>query len=106
MFMAFKIENTLEKDKILELYLNTSYFGQGYYTIKDASLGYFSKNLQELNSNECIILAGILNAPSVYNPNDNILLSKQREKQVLNKLIKYDYLTKSEANKIIEESNK
>lgn len=106
MFMAFKIENTLEKDKILELYLNTSYFGSGYYTIKDASLGYFSKNLQELNSNECIILAGILNAPSVYNPNDNILLSKQREKQVLNKLIKYDYLTKSEANKIIEESNK
>ena len=43
-FMAFKLEKELSKDEILELYLNTSYFGDGYYTVKEASLGYFYKN--------------------------------------------------------------
>ncbi len=106
MFMAFKLENTLNKNEILELYLNTSYFGSGYYTIKDASIGYFRKEPKYLTNGECIMLAGVLNAPSAYNPNENLHLAKQREKQVLKKLVKYNYLTKSEANKIFEEVNK
>lgn len=102
MFMAYKLEKELNKNEILELYLNTSYFGSNYYTIKEASLGYFSKTPKDMTDNECIMLAGVLNAPSTYNPNENFLLAKQREKQVLKKLIRYKYLTKSEATKIYQ----
>lgn len=101
--MAFKIENKCEKDEILKLYLNTSYFGDGYYTVKEASLGYFGKKPNQMTDYEAIMLAGIQNAPSVYSPTKNAELAKQRQKQVINKMIEYKYLTDSEANKILEQ---
>lgn len=102
MFMAFNLEKSLTKDDILELYLNTSYFGSGYSTIKEASLGYFSKEPKEMTTSESIMLAGVLNAPSAYAPNENLPLARQREKQVLKKLVKYKYLTTNEASKILK----
>ena len=102
-FMAFEIEKAYEKDEILELYLNTSYFGDGYYTVKEASRGYFGKEPEDMTDYECIMLAGIPNAPSVYAPTVNPGLAKQRQKQVLNKMVKYEYLTQEEADKIFEE---
>ena len=104
-FMAFEIEKNCEKNEILELYINTIYFGNGYYNIKDASLGYFGKLPKDMTDSECIMLAGIPNAPSVYALNKNPELAKQRQKQVINKMIEYDYLTQNEANKILSESN-
>lgn len=65
--------------------------------------GYFNKELDELTDSECIMLAGIPNAPSVYAPTKNPELAKQRQKQVINKMIKNGYLSKEEANKILEE---
>lgn len=56
-----------------------------------------------MNDSECIMLAGIPNAPSVYSPTKNPDLAKQRQKQVINKMIKYGYLTQERANKILEE---
>ena len=100
--MAFKIENKCEKDEILELYLNTSYFGDGYYSVREASLGYFGKEPNQMTDNEAIMLAGIPNAPSVYAPTKNPELAKQRQKQVINKMIEYKYLTQSEADKILK----
>ena len=88
-FMAYKIEDNLEKDEILELYLNTSYFGDGYETVKEASRGYFEKEPMELTDYESVMLAGIPNAPSVYAPTVNIDLSKQRANQVIEAMIKY-----------------
>ena len=102
-FMAFEIEKRYEKDFILELYLNTSYFGDGYYTVKEASQGYFGKEPKDMTDSECILLAGIPNAPSAYSPTKNPGLAKQRQKQVINKMIKYKYLTQEEADKILEE---
>lgn len=102
-FMAFKIEKTLTKEEILELYLNTSYFGDGYYTVKEASLGYFKKEPNEMTDYEATLLAGIPNAPSVYSPTNNLELSKQRQKQVIQKMIKYHYLTNEQANQILKE---
>lgn len=102
-FMAYKMERTLDKDTILELYLNSSYFGNGYYTVKQASRGYFKKEPKEMTSYEATLLAGIPNAPSVYAPNKNLNLAKQRQKQVINKMVKYKYLTQEEANKILKE---
>lgn len=102
-FMAFEIEKNCDKDEILELYLNTSYFGDGYYTPKEACRGYFNKELNEMTDYECILLAGIPNAPSVYAPTKNPDLAKQRQRQVMKKMIEYGYLTEEEADNILKE---
>ena len=102
-FMAFKIEKNYDKDEILELYINTIYFGNGYYNIKDAAMGYFGKLPKDMTDGQCIMLAGIPNAPSVYAPTENLELAKQRQKQVMEKMIKYGYLTQEEADKILNE---
>ena len=101
-FMAFEIEKNCDKDEILELYLNTSYFGDGYYTPKEACRGYFNKELNKMTDYECILLAGIPNAPSVYAPTKNPELAKQRQKQVMKKMIEYGYLTEEEADNILK----
>ena len=98
-----KIEDKYNKNEILELYLNTSYFGDGYETVKEASRGYFGKEPLELTDYEAVMLAGIPNAPSVYAPTKNPKLAKQRQEQVLNKMVKYKYLTEEEAQKMVDE---
>ena len=103
MFMAFEIEKNYSKEEILELYLNTSYFGDGYYTVKEASLGYFGKEPNKMTDSESIMLAGIPNAPSVYSPTKNPEFAKERQKQVVEKMIRYGYLEESEAIEILNE---
>ncbi len=99
-FMAFNIEENYSKDEILELYVNTSYFGDGYTGVKEASLGYFEKEPQNLSDSEAVMLAGIPNSPSNYSPTKNPELARKRQKQVLDKMVKYKYISKEEANKI------
>ena len=101
-FMSYEIEKNYSKDEILELYINTIYYGNNYYNIKSASLGYFDKLPKDLNSSECAMLAGIPNAPSLYNPKASPSLAKQRQKQVVQKMIKYGNLSKEEANRILQ----
>ena len=81
--VAWLIEELYEKEKILELYVNTIYFGSGYYSVYDACMGYFGKAPSEMNDYECTMLAGIPNAPSVYSPDVNPTLAEQRRQQVL-----------------------
>ncbi len=99
-FMAFNIEKNYSKDEILELYVNTSYFGDGYTGVREASLGYFGKEPQNLSDSEAVMLAGIPNSPSNYSPTKNPELARKRQKQVLDKMVKYEYISKEEANKI------
>ena len=66
MFMAFDLERHYSKEEILELYVNTIYFGNGYYSVAEASEGYFGKAPSEMTEYESTLLAGIPNAPSVY----------------------------------------
>lgn len=103
-FMAFEIEKNYSKDNILELYLNTSYYGDGYYTLKEACKGYFNKELNQMTDYEAILLAGIPNAPSVYAPTKNPELARKRQKQVMEKMIKYEYLSKEEADYIMKQN--
>ena len=100
-FMAFEYEKECSKEEIVELYVNTMYFGDGYYSVYDASQGYFEKEVEDMDLYECTLLAGIPNAPSVYSPTKNPELAKQRQEQVLNKMVKYKYLTQDKANEII-----
>ena len=104
-FMAWKIEENYSKEDIFELYVNNIFFGDGYYTVKEACRGYFNKELGEMTNGECIMLAGIPNAPSVYAPTKNPDLAKQRQRQVMEKMIKNGYLTEDEANEIINQEN-
>lgn len=99
--MAFNIEKNYSKDEILELYVNTSYFGNGYENIKEASIGYFGKEPRSLNDGEAVMLAGIPNAPSNYNPRTNPELAKKRQEQVIERMIKYGYITKEESNELL-----
>lgn len=100
LFAAMDLEKNCTKEEIFELYVNTSYFGDGYYGIKQASLGYYNKSPKDLNLDESSMLAGVPNAPSVYAPTKNLDLAKQRQKQVLRKMVKYDYITQDEADSI------
>ena len=103
-FMAKKIESNYNKEEILELYVNYIYYGSGYYDIKSASLGYFDKEPQDLTEGESIMLAGIPNAPSVYNPKVSPRLARERQKQVIDKMIKYGKLSEGKADEILSEN--
>lgn len=86
LFMAFKMEQSFTKDQILEMYVNSIFFGNNYYCVGDASIGYFGKLPEQMNDDECTMLAGIPNAPSVYNPVVNPELARQRQQQVIRKM--------------------
>ncbi len=105
-FMSSYLEKKLSKEKILELYINTSYFGDGYYGLGQAALGYFNKEPKDLTLYECVLLAGVPNAPSVYAPTANMDLCIQRQNQVINAMLKYNYIDENTANKIREEQPK
>ena len=104
-FIAFKIEKNYTKEEILELYINTAYYGNGYYSPKETCLGYFNKELTNMTDDEAIMLVGIPNAPSVYNPKANMQLAKQRQMQVIKKMIMYGYLSQDEADKILNQND-
>ena len=101
-FMAFEIEKNCDKDAILEMYVNTSYFGSGYYGIKEAANGYYDKEPIDMNEYESSMMAGVPNAPSVYAPTKNPHLAAQRQRQVLEKMVRYEYITEEEKNEIIK----
>lgn len=99
-FMALRIERECSKEEIFELYVNTSYFGDGYYCVGDASQGYFGKNPIDMTDYESTLLAGIPNAPSIYAPTSNFELATQRQRQVINRMVECEYLTSEEAEEI------
>lgn len=102
MFMAYNLEKNLDKDEILELYVNTIYYGSGYYNIKSASNGYFKKEPSELTLEEATLLAGIPNAPSVYSLDVNPELAYQRQKHVISAMKEYKYINEEEYNNLIK----
>src|SRR5262250_2660615 len=85
--LAFKIESSLTKDQILELYINQIYLGQRAYGFGAASQIYFGKALGELNLAEMAMLAGLPKAPSQYNPVANPQRAKQRQQYVLRRML-------------------
>ena len=96
-FAAFDLEKNYSKDKILELYVNTIYFGDGYYGIKEACNGYLNIEPSQMTLYDCTMMAGIPNAPSVYNPSANPKLTRSRQKKVISDMVEYGYLTQDQA---------
>ena len=99
--LAFRIERALSKKRILELYLNQIYLGQGAYGIASASLEYFNKPISELNYAEAALLAALPKAPSKYNPYKNPELAKFRRNLVLKNLLDNNYLKNEDYIKLI-----
>ena len=101
-FAAFDLEKNYSKDKILELYINTIYFGDGYYGIKEACNGYLNIEPSQMTLYDCTMMAGIPNAPSVYNPSANPKLTRSRQKKVISDMVEYGYLTQDQADKLLK----
>lgn len=92
LILALDLEARYSKDEILEMYLNSIYFGSGYYGVKDAAKGYFNKPVSQLALPEVSMLAGIPNAPSVYSPHVNYNLAKKRQVIVLDAMVRCEYV--------------
>jgi penicillin-binding protein 1A len=97
--LAFRIEASLSKDQILELYINQIYLGQRAYGFAAAAQIYFGKTLQQLSPAEAAMLAGLPKAPSLYNPVVNPKRAKQRQLYVLRRMSELNYL---DANQVAE----
>ena len=98
--LARRLEKELNKDEILELYLNKIYFGHGAYGVQMAAKTYFGKNAWELNQAEAALLAGLPKSPMVYSPYSDIDLTKLRQWQVLKRMVDEGYLTEDQSLKI------
>ena len=94
------LEKKYNKDEILELYVNTIYFGDGYYGIQEASKGYFNKDAKDLTLYESTMLAGVPNAPSLYAPTINFHLTQSRQKKVVSSMVETGILSQEEADKL------
>ena len=97
--LAFRIERVLSKKRILELYLNQIYLGEGTYGVASASLVYFDKPISELKYDEAALLAALPKAPSRYNPYQNIELAKFRRDLVLLNLFENKHINKKNYEK-------
>ena len=101
--LAFRIEKAYTKKRILELYLNEIYLGQGTYGVASASLEYFNKSVKELNYIESALLAALPKAPSKYNPYKSISLAKTRRDLVLRNLKENGYISNQQFKQFLKE---
>ncbi len=91
--IAYQLEKHYTKDKILEMYLNTIYFGGNAYGVEVASKTYFGKSANNLNLQECALLAALIRSPNEYSPFGNIEIAKNRRNIVLQLMYDQDYIT-------------
>ncbi len=97
-FRAMNLERKMSKDQIIEMYMNTIYFGSGCHGIQVASNHYFGKDVSELSVGECASLAAIVKAPTTYNPATNYENNKDRRDVVLNKMAELEFITQEECD--------
>ena len=100
--LAFRIERAYTKERILELYLNQIYLGQGTYGVAAASLEYFDKSIKELNYPEAALLAALPKAPSKYNPYRYPETAKFRRNLVIENLKENNFISKKQFNQFKE----
>ena len=104
--IAARIEKTISKDQILEMYLNNVYLGSGAYGVEGAAQIYFNKHINELSLAEIALIAGLPQAPSVYSPFNDIKKAEQRRNQVLKRMYKMRYITNEQYKAAKEEKIK
>lgn len=105
-FIALRLERQYTKEEILEMYLNQIYFGRGAYGVQAAAQTYFGKDVNQLDLSECAMLAGIPRSPNYYSPLNNLSAANERKAEVLDQMVKYDYIDADTASKAKAESLK
>ena len=105
-FLALQLERQYTKKEILEMYLNQIYFGQGAYGVQAAAQTYFGKDVEDLDLNECAMLAGIPKSPNYFSPLNNLQAAQERKAVVLDQMEKYGYINRSTAEKTKKEEMK
>ena len=106
MVFAVWLEREFSKDEILQLYLNRVYFGGGANGIDKAARVFYGKSAYELSLMEAATLAGLLKAPTTYNPSKNPAEAKARAKLVLNSMVNEGYITAGDAREALESDSK
>jgi 1A family penicillin-binding protein len=102
--IAVAIENTYSKDQILEMYLNSVYFGESAFGIEDAARAYFGTTPDKLTLAQSAMLVGVLPAPSIYSPvSGNKEYAKERQTTVLNRMVANGYITQAEKEAALAE---
>jgi penicillin-binding protein 1A len=100
--LSIRLEQIFRKDEILEMYLNQVYWGHNNYGVETAAQSYFGKHASELNLAEGAMMAGVIAAPEKYSPFINFKKSKERQEQVLSRLLKLKWITPEEEKKARE----
>ena len=93
LIIAHRIEKTISKDEILEMYLNSVYLGSGVYGVSSAARTFFDKDLSQLTLAEQALIAGLPQAPSIYSPFANKKAGLKRRNQVLKRMYRNKYIT-------------
>jgi 1A family penicillin-binding protein len=96
--LAYRMSRALSKDEVLALYLNKTYFGNMAYGVEAAARSYFGKPVEQLNLAECALLAGLPQAPGLYNPHLNLPEAKERQRTVLNLMTRAGYISAQDAD--------
>ena len=103
LFAALELERCYTKTQIYEMYVNTIYFGRGYYGIGEAAAGYFGKTPAELSTAELVLLVGLPNAPSAYAPGQNPELALRRARAVIRRMETYGLVSAADADALVAE---
>jgi penicillin-binding protein 1A len=102
-FMSYEVERRYSKDRILEMYLNQVYFGNGGYGIERAAQRYFDRSAGSLSLAQAAFLAGLVKAPSELADPQNRDKAFERQREILNKMVEYGYITQDQADKAFKE---
>lgn len=102
-FLMRALEQKYSKEELFALYVNMNYYGDGYWGISEAAKGYYNCDVKDLTLGQAAILAGIPNAPAIYQLSDGYELAKERQEWVLQTMVNNCYISNEEMKKALAE---
>ncbi|MBD2559140.1 MULTISPECIES: transglycosylase domain-containing protein [Nostoc] len=104
--LAIRLEQILTKDQILEMYLNQVYWGHNNYGVQTAARSYFNKSAEYLSLGESAMMAGLIQAPEEFSPFASMKLAKQKQKEVLGRMLELNWISQSEYDDALKQEIK
>ncbi|MBN4001568.1 transglycosylase domain-containing protein [Nostoc sp. LPT] len=104
--LAIRLEQILTKDQILEMYLNQVYWGHNNYGVQTAARSYFNKSSEYLSLGESAMMAGLIQAPEEFSPFVSMKLAKQKQKEVLKRMLDLNWISQSEYDNALKQEIK
>jgi membrane peptidoglycan carboxypeptidase len=101
--LAIKLDTTYSKRQILSMYLDAAYFGHGAYGVETAARTYFGVPAEQLSWGQATLLAGLVNAPTAYDPTAHLTLARERQQHVLDRLVATHKMTRQQADAVYAE---